>query len=288
MVQPSKPLLSKAMPSLERPISQLVTAEQIRRPEFDRWRVKLGMRPGLNRKLWEYVYIARALEAHLDFAQRPSLLGFGVGKERLPAALAAAGCNITATDFATASEQVNPQWSARDLADLLTPSDTDWDPALRHIPLCDPAVFDQAVSFRVIDMNNIPSNLRNFDGLWSCGSLEHIGGLAAGADFIKASLSCLKPGGIAVHTTEYNLSSDTYTWEDPHLCFYRKRDILALVAELRAAGHAIELTLEREDTLENTDVDRPPFHYDFTMNAQHGLFVITSIGLIIRKGGSSS
>ena len=83
-VQPSKPLLSKAMPSLERPISQLVTAEQICRPEFDRWRVKLGMRPGLNRKLWEYVYIARALEAHLDFAQRPSLLGFGVGKERLP------------------------------------------------------------------------------------------------------------------------------------------------------------------------------------------------------------
>ena len=29
MAQPSKPLLSMAMPSLERPISQLVTAEQI-------------------------------------------------------------------------------------------------------------------------------------------------------------------------------------------------------------------------------------------------------------------
>lgn len=273
------------LPSFDRPVSQLVSGEQIRHPEFERWRVRLGMRRGLNRKLWEYVYIARALEVYVGFASRPKLLGFGVGKERLPAALAAAGCEIVATDFAESSEAVNPDWSARGLSDLLDPRDADWDEELRRVPLCDAEIFRSSVRFLPVDMNNIPADLRGFDGLWSCGSLEHIGGLRAGADFILKSLDCLRPGGIAVHTTEYNLSSDAHTYEDQHLCFYRRRDILALIAELKRAGHQVELTLDREATPENLDVDRPPFNYDFTMNAQHALYVITSIGLIIRKLG---
>lgn len=270
-------------PAFDLPISQLVTGEQIRHPEFDRWRMRLGMRHGLNRKLWEYVYIARALEVYLSFASRPKILGFGVGMERLPAALAAAGCEILATDYAESSEAVNPDWSARGLSDLLTPRDGDWDESLRHKPICDPDVFARSVRFEAVDMTRIPAHLAGFDGLWSCGSLEHIGGLQAGRDFILRSLKCLRPGGVAVHTTEYNLSSNERTHEDPHLCFYRRRDIIELVRELNRAGHRVELTLERENSPENNDVDRAPFHYDFTMNAQHGLYVITSIGLIITK-----
>ena len=277
-------LLSSRIPTFDRPISQLVSGEQIRHPEFERCRVRLGMRPGLNRKLWEYTYILRVLECELDFSAAPRLLGFGVGKERLPAVLAAAGAQVLATDYPGSADALNNDWSARSLDDLRHPLDGDWDEHLRQRPLCPSDIFERNVRFEAVDMTRIPDHIRGYDGLWSCGSLEHIGGLRAGIDFVVASLDCLRPGGVAVHTTEFNVCSDEQTYEDQHLCFYRRRDILELAHALRLAGHHIELTLEREATLDNMSVDRSPFDYNFTINAQHGLHVITSVGLVITKG----
>lgn len=273
-----------AMPTFEHPISQLVSGEQIRHEAFERWRVRLGMRAGLNRKLWEYVYIARVLEVNLDLTSRPRVVGFGVGRERLPAALAALGCDVLATDFPACGNGKASDWTARSLDDLRTPLDGDWDNALRGIPLCHAEIFDRSVHFRGVDMTAIPPDIEGFDGLWSCGSLEHLGGLKSGIEFIMQSLRCLRPGGTAVHTTEYNLTSDRYTMDNDDICFYRKRDLVDLVGRLRTEGHQIELTLCRENTVENNDVDRTPFNYELTMNAQYGVHVITSVGLVIRKG----
>ena len=38
----------------------------------------------------------------------------------------------------------------------------------------------------------------------------------AGLRFLEDSLDCLKPGGVAVHTTELNLSSNEETMETEH------------------------------------------------------------------------
>ena len=57
--------------------------------------------------------------------------------------------------------------------------------------------------FRAVDMNDIPPDLRGFDFTWSSCALEHLGTLRAGADFVVEQMTCLRPGGVAVHTTEY-------------------------------------------------------------------------------------
>ena len=273
-----RPLLVQEPPDFEAPDSQLVSEAQILSPRFEQWRQAFRMRPGLNRKLWEYLYIAQALDHYVGLRDGVRVLGFGVGRERIPAVLAARGCSVTATDFAAAGE-----WAAQSLDDMLRPKDSDTDPALADQPICEAELFRRLVSFRDVDMNAIPADLRDYDALWSCGSLEHIGGLQQGLDFIERSLDCLKPGGIAVHTTEFNLSSDAVTMDTPGMSFYRRSDILALAARLTAQGHSMVLNLTRSTGPIDQHVDKPPYDYALTMNALVGGYLITSIGLIIQK-----
>jgi hypothetical protein len=87
-------------------------------------------------------------------------------------------------------------------------------------------------------MNHIPSHLADrFDFCWSTCSFEHLGSLEHGLRFVENSIGTLKVGGIAVHTTEFNLSSDADTLESPNLSVYRRRDIEKLVKALEQAGH---------------------------------------------------
>jgi hypothetical protein len=79
------------------------------------------------------------------------------------------------------------------------------------------------------------------------------------------------------------VSSNEQTLNTPEICLFRRRDIEEIASRLKRAGHKIQLNFWRPPTLENLDVDRPPYDYNFTMNAQVGLFVITSIGLVIHK-----
>jgi hypothetical protein len=207
-------------------------------------------------------------------------LGFGIGHERIPAVLANRGCLVTATDFSAAGA-----WAAQSPDDVLTPKDSDTDPEMAHLALCDADAFHRLVHFRDVDMNKIPEDLRHYDCLWSCGALEHIGGLAHGLHFIEQSLDCLKPGGVAVHTTEFNLSSDTATLDTPDMSFYRRSDIVSLAGRLLAEGHAIVLNFTRGAGPIDSHVDKPPYDYQLTMNALVAGYLITSIGLIIQKGG---
>ena len=75
-----------------------------------------------------------------------------------------------------------------------------------------------------------------------------------------ASLECVRPGGVAVHTTEYLVSSEDATVEAGGTVFYRRRDIEALVERLRRAGHDIDMDYHLGDTPEDLHVDVPPVH----------------------------
>ena len=139
-------------------------------------------------------------------------LGFAVGAEKLPALFAARGCEITATDLPADDERRNPwaqsgQWVG----------ECD---ALNAAGLCDPAAFRRLVSFRPVDMNHVPADLTGYDFTWSTCSFEHCGSLQLGLDFLERQMECLVPGGMAVHTTEFNLSSNDATLADgPCECF---------------------------------------------------------------------
>ena len=139
------------------------------------------------------------------------------------------------------------------------------------------------MTYRPVDMNALPADLRGFDFAWSSCALEHLGTLAAGMDFVVAQMSCLRSGGVAVHTTEYLVSSNESTVEAGGTVFYRRRDIEALVARLRRAGHAVDIDYSLGSTPDDLHVDVPPYT-DVHLRTELAGYVTTSLALIVTKG----
>src|SRR5262249_15427695 len=142
-------------------------------------------------------------------------IGFGVGREPLPSLFASFAVEIVASDQSVeAAERAGWVRGGMHSPDLS---------ALNENRICTDPVFSRLVSFMAIDMNDIPSSLDEaFDFCWSSCSLEHLGSLNHGLEFIENSLRVLRPGGVAVHTTEFNLSSDLDTIESRDLSIYRR------------------------------------------------------------------
>jgi hypothetical protein len=229
----------------------------------------------LHRKMWEWLFIAQAL-AERDML-RPGRrgLGFGVGKEPLVALFAGLGPQITATDLSPERAQ----------AEGWTETGEEYAgerESLNEHHLCPPAEFARLVTYRHVDMNDIPADLSGYDFTWSSCAFEHLGSLAAGADFVVNQMACLAPGGVAVHTTECNVSSDTDTVDAGPTVLYRRRDLEALASRLRTLGYRIDLDLTEGETPEDRHVDVPPFS-DTHLRTTLGAYTTTSVGLIIEK-----
>lgn len=152
-----------------------------------------------HRKQWEWLYIASALFEREKLNPGLKGLGFAVGKEPLPALFARHGCDILATDLHPSKASAQG-WDSKNEQH----ADTLMDLNKPHI--CDSAIFFCNTSYAYVDMNNIPARLNNsFDFCWSSCALEHLGNIENGIKFVINSLKCLKSGGVAVHTTEYNV-----------------------------------------------------------------------------------
>jgi hypothetical protein len=267
MLQNRGALIVKHPPTFTSPTSQFVTASQFYEPRYRELLSRLSLEAVLDRKLWEYCFIVNAIETYAKTGPGTRGLAFGCGMEFITSVLAAGGADILATDYV---EQTH-DWQAQGLEDLYSPN---------HI---DRASFDERVRFQHLDMNQIDPSLTGFDFLWSTGSLEHIGGYENGLAFVENAMACLKPGGIAVHTTEFSLTSEEVGQDTPNLSFYCRRDIERLAERLIKAGHMIVLNFERGATVADTHVDTPPYNYGRTLCAHFSSHVITSIGLIIQK-----
>jgi hypothetical protein len=114
--------------------------------------------------------------------------------------------------------------------------------------------------------------------------MEHLGSLQHGLDFVIAAMKCLRPGGIAIHTTEFNVESDSDTIETGHSVIYRARDLVALRDALRAKGHEVEaLDFDVGGTEGDRYVDEPPYGGKSHLKLRIGGFASTSFGLIVRK-----
>ncbi|MDP3400001.1 MAG: hypothetical protein Q8R97_02645 [Brevundimonas sp.] len=248
---------------------------------FSYWCEQLGAYPGYHRKLWELVFICQALHERKLLRPGSRGLGFGVGREPLSACFAARGCHITATDQA-ADEAVDTGWADSGQHAL-------GKAALMRPDLCPPDVFDRSVEFRAVDMNAIPDDLVDFDFCWSACALEHLGSLKAGMDFIERSLGTLAPGGVAVHTTELNLTSDSETLSEGGTVLYRPRDFHELVRQLQAGGHRVmPLDLNAGNGPVDRYIDIPPYRNDPHLRLSVAGFVTTSVGLIVQKAGQTA
>ena len=104
-----------------------------------------------------------------------------------------------------------------------------------------------------------------------------------GAEFIYNSLKCLKNGGIAVHTTEFNVSSNTETWSSEDLYVFRKCDIETIIHECRQQGYNISINWNFGTSFTDYHVDVPPYNHNPHLKLKLGDYTVTSIGLIITK-----
>jgi SAM-dependent methyltransferase len=253
-----------------------------RTEHFDtEWNRFWGERTGYrhrHRKIWEYHAIAQALYERGALQEGKRGIGFAVGSEPLASLFASLGATIVASDVPDPA--IAEQWStsgqyAGDIEAVFKPE------------LVDRTTFDRRVQFAGIDMRDlsaIPDD--SFDFCWSACSLEHLGTLQAGMDFIFETTRIIRPGGVSVHTTEYNLSSNADTIESGNTVIYRQQDLEEVDRQLRRRDAALaRLDLWGGDHEADIKADYVPYHQNGRehIKLRIGSFVATSCLLIVQN-----
>ncbi len=257
-------------------LSSQCTQAQLESPTFAQWAIKMKENPNFkHRKLWEFCYIAQALHERGMLEPGRRGLGFAVGTEPLPALFTSLGCEIVASDL-DIEEAQSKGWV--DSSQHANSPDS-----LNERNICSPDQFREKLNFRFIDMRNLPDGLGTFDFIWSSCALEHLGTLRLGEKYIYESLKYLKPGGVAIHTTEYNVRSNLLTVARGASVIYRKRDLEKIAKKLRRQGYKIELDFTEGNMPLDKIVDKYPYTGEVHLKLRMYLFVATSFGLIIEN-----
>jgi hypothetical protein len=254
-----------------------VSAAHFDEPDFRRW-YDVVRDDGIpyHRKPWEYAFVLDRVARLGLLAPGRRAVGFGVGREPISAVLAAHGVDVLATDLALADAG---HWTtfdehAAEVASLSYP----------HI--VDDATLAERVSFRAFDMNDPLDGLGRFDLVWSCCAIEHLGSPDAGFDYLHRTTELLQPGGVSIHTTEYELTDREDTADYGHCAIYRTADFEALAADLTARGFLIDLNLHvAMDSPLDRYVALPPYPVTDDAHLKLAIFesVSTSIGLVVRR-----
>jgi 2-polyprenyl-3-methyl-5-hydroxy-6-metoxy-1,4-benzoquinol methylase len=234
----------------------------------------------MHRKLWEFAIISNMAREEITALKiewagdtlRPYVLGFGVGTEPLPAWFAQQGCDVLATDCPDDTGQWN---TTGQYADNVNSLQREWCSQFYNI------------TFRPVDMNAIPQDLHGqFDILYSAGSLEHIGGLEHSLQFICKAMKCLRPGGLALHTTEF--THGKVTIDTPGLCAFQEKHFAELGERLKAQGdYLYSMDFSRGTDWEDKTIVKPSNvnslpHLSLLVSSNRGI-VITSVVFAIRR-----
>ncbi|MEP0391866.1 MAG: class I SAM-dependent methyltransferase [Erythrobacter sp.] len=269
---------TKGAPSLDTPVSQACTQAQMESEIYADWCAHFNEKPWLHRKQWEFVYILQSL--HLGGMMEPGKrgLGFGVGGEPLPALFAEKGMSILGTDL-------DPE-HAQGLGWIETDQHAASKNAMNNRGICSPEKFERLVDFRSMDMNALdPEISGQFDFCWSACALEHLGSIEKGLKFIENSIDTLRPGGLAVHTTEFNCSSNASTLDNTSTVLFRRRDFERLGRRLARQGHTLTFNFDTGDQPADQHIDVPPYTQNPHLKLQIAEWVTTSYGITVRKAG---
>jgi len=200
------------------------------------WSAQLNEKHAIHRRVWEYAFVLQALAQFGKLREGMTGLGFGC-TDPLASYLAAKGCKITAVD----SEEPS--------ADQIFRSN-----------LLDRAAFDRNVRLRTVDLNALPSDLQGFDFAWSVARLQHLGSIARGVAFMEAMVDTLKPGGVAVHTTEFSFAVDDQTIDNWGTVLFQRRHFEDMAQRMERKGCKV-LPLDFDVGSRPLDrfIDLPPF-----------------------------
>jgi hypothetical protein len=187
------------------------------RPSYAYWCEALHCFIRPHRKLWEFSQVLQVFYEHGVLVPGAKVLGFGVGDEPIPSYLASLGLQVVATDL-------------HGITDPETVLRTD---------LIDAADFDRLVEVSDVDITRTDDpTLREFDGMWSCSVINELANVDAAAEAVIDAMDTLKPGGVAVHTTEFAFADDILEQKPEELRFPRKF-FESLTDGLNGRGHKV-------------------------------------------------
>jgi len=203
-------------------------------------------------------------------------LGFAVGTEPLSSIFARYGVDVLASDLADGNMWAETAQHAASRDALFVPR------------LIGRSEFEARVSFQPVDMadlSGLPSD--TYDFLWSSCSLEHVGSMSDGLDFVVNAMRLLKPGGVATHTTEFNVASNDETLTDRHMCVYRKRDFEELdyrLRRIRCGMEPMDMTVGTHP--HDLNYDTMPYFQSGGIHIKLDLLghIATSCLIIVHKG----
>jgi hypothetical protein len=207
--------------------SQAASSAQCDDPRYLEWfRLLTGVTESelspYNRKTWEWAYIAEAVAQAGLMTPGRTALGFGVGNEPLPALFVSRGLEVLATDQGVES---GDHWAST--GELMAGLS-----GLSRSHLLTDEELAAHVELRNVDMNTVPADLGTFDVIWSSCAIEHLGSPERGLDFVLDTCRLLAPGGIAVHTTELELTRRENTADYGNCAVYRLPDLQGLAKRL--------------------------------------------------------
>jgi SAM-dependent methyltransferase len=230
------------------------------------------------RKVWEWAAMLETMLQRGLLTPGKKALGFAVGREPLAAILASHGVEVLATDLA--AEQADQGWKD-------TAQHAESLHSIFHEHLVDRRTFERLVTFRPADMNDLSTLEGEYDFLWSSCAFEHLGSLEHGLAFVVNAMRLLKPGGFAIHTTEFNVASNDDTIREGVACIYRRRDFEELDHRLRRIGCGLEAT-DYNSGAHPYDLlfDRQPYYSAGRVHIKLELdgHICTSALLVARKG----
>ena len=231
----------------------------------------------LHRKQWEFIFIVSSLKKLGMLKPGKRGLVFAAGSEPLISYFASFGVEIIATDMDSDGAQEKGWSHTNQHASSLH--------SLFKKELIDKTTFYKLVRYQTADMNHIPADYYGaFDFVWSTCSLEHVGSISLGQRFAVNSMSLLKPGGAAVHTTEFTLSSLSDTLYRGDTVLWRKTDVEHLMNDLRHVGYEIaDFCWYAGDHTLDQEPDVPPYKSDNHIKLLIDEHVCTSVGWISRK-----
>jgi cyclopropane fatty-acyl-phospholipid synthase-like methyltransferase len=238
-------------------VSKPTTQADMESPWFAYWCRQLKIAPIYHRKIWEYAFVMQCLHDHGLLREGMTAMGFGCGEEPIASYFASCGLEVLVTDL-NAEQAASKGW-------VHTSQHAPSREAAFRPELVGREVFDARVHHRVVDMNAVPDVSIPYDFCWSICAMEHLGSIEAGLAFVENSLKVVKPGGLAVHTTEYNYLSENHTREHGEVVLYLRRHFEQLALRLRANGHELlGPDFSVGDGVLDSFIDLPP--YDRTMD----------------------
>lgn len=218
------------------------------------WTAELRATHIIHRKIWELAYVLQTLWQLGKIAPGMRGLGLGCGEEPIPSYLASKGCLITATDLPPDDQRAKEWAETTQLATL---------EKLHHPHLVDKETFRKNVTFRAMDMTAIPNDVRGYDFCWSICAFEHLGSIEAGAQFMENVIDTLKPGGVSVHTTEFNFANDHETIDNWPTVLFQGKHLADIARRLEAKGcRVMPLDLDVGSRPLDRFIDIPPYAHD--------------------------